>query len=92
MTKLFLDPLFCLETTYRVDSCLKENSQILTDDLLKNSYKLGSVAGLVIQANGRLTFEDDLRPGGLLFFISMNASVCTELADSMVTPGEPGGD
>ena len=54
--------------------------------------KLGSVAGPVIQANGRLTFEDDLRSGGLLCFISMNASVRTELADSMVTPGEPGGD
>ena len=56
------------------------------------SWKLGSVAGPVIQANGRLTFEDDLRSGGLLCFISMNASVRTELADSMVTPGEPGGD
>ena len=54
--------------------------------------KLGSVAGPVIQANGRLTCEDDLRSGGLLCFISMNASVRTELADSMVTPGEPGGD
>ena len=54
--------------------------------------ELGSVAGPVIQANGRLTFEDDLRSGGLLCFISMNASVRTELADSMVTPGEPGGD
>ena len=51
-----------------------------------------SVAGHVIQANGRLTFEDDLRSGGLRCFISMNASVRTELADSMVTPGEPGGD
>ena len=48
--------------------------------------------GPVIQANGRLTFEDDLRSGGLLCFISMNASVRTELADSMVTLGEPGGD
>ena len=48
--------------------------------------------GPVIQANGRLTFEDDLRLGGLLCFISMNASVRTELADSMVTPGEPGSD
>ena len=48
--------------------------------------------GPVIQTNGRLTFEDDLRSGGLLCFISMNASVRTELADSMVTPGEPGGD
>ena len=48
--------------------------------------------GPVIQANGRLTSEDDLRSGGLLCFISMNASIRTELADSMVTPGEPGGD
>ena len=47
--------------------------------------------GPVIQANGRLTYEDDLRSGGLLF-ISMNTSVRTEFADSMVTPGEPGGD
>ena len=54
--------------------------------------KLGSVTVPVIQANGRLTFEDDLRSGGLLCFISMNARVRTELADSMVTPGEPGGD
>ena len=48
--------------------------------------------GPVIQANGRLTYEDDLRSGGLLWFISMNASIRTELADSMVTPGEPGDD
>ena len=54
--------------------------------------ELGSVAGPVIQANGRLTFEDDLRSGGLLSLVSMNASIRTELADSMVTPGEPGGD
>ena len=50
------------------------------------------VRGPVIQANGRLIFEDDLRSGGLLCFNSMNASVRTELADSMVTPGGPGGD
>ena len=41
---------------------------------------------------GEADIEDDLRSGGLLCFISMNTSVCTELADSMVTPGEPGGD
>jgi hypothetical protein len=29
--------------------------------------KLGSVVGPVIQANGRLKFEDDLRLGGLLY-------------------------
>ena len=46
--------------------------------------------GPVMQANWRLTFEDDLRSGGLLCFISMNASIRTELADSMVTPGELG--
>ena len=50
---------------------------------IRHWRKLGSVAGPVIQANGRLTFEDDLRSGGLL---------CTELADSMVTPGKPGDD
>jgi hypothetical protein len=60
--------------------------------LYQKGCQLGSVAGPVIQANGRLTFEDDLRSGGLLCFISMNASIPTELVDSMVTPGEPGGD
>ena len=54
--------------------------------------ELGSVAGPIIQANGRLTFEDDLRSGGLLCFISINASVHTLLASSMFTPGEPRGD
>ena len=37
----------------------------------KNLYlltELGSFAGPLIQANGRLTFEDDLRSGGLLYF------------------------
>ena len=46
---------------------------------------LGSASGPVIQANGRLIFEDDLRSGGLLCFISMNTSVHTELTDSLVT-------
>ena len=32
------------------------------------SLELGSVAGPIFQANGRLTFEDDLRSGGLLCF------------------------
>ena len=30
------------------------------------AIELGSESGPVIQANGRLTFEDDLRSGGLL--------------------------
>ena len=46
----------------------------------------------VIEANGRLTFEDEWRSGGLLCFIMMNVSVCTEHADNMVIPGEPEGD
>ena len=36
--------------------------------IIKPCNELGSVAALVIQANGRLTFEDDLRSGGLLYF------------------------
>ena len=36
----------------------------------KVKLKLGSVAGPVIQANGRLIFEDDLRSGGLLYCVS----------------------
>ena len=44
--------------------------------------------GPVIQANGRLIFEDDLRSGGLLGFTTLHFR--TGLADSMVTLGEPG--
>ena len=40
----------------------------------------------VIQPNGRLKFEDDLRSGGLLH----KTSLCTELANTMVTLEEPG--
>ena len=29
--------------------------------------------------------------GGILYFISINPSDLTELANSMITPGEPGG-
>ena len=35
---------------------------------VENTEQLGFVAGPVIQANGRLIFEDDLRSGGLLYF------------------------
>ena len=48
-----------------------------------DQLKLGSVAGPVIQANGRLKFEDDLRSGGLLYFCTEQLSVCTELANSV---------
>ena len=36
--------------------------------LYERWIKLGPVVGPVIQANGGLTFEDDLRSGGLLYF------------------------
>jgi hypothetical protein len=37
---------------------------------LRNLNYLGPVAGPVIQANERLSFEDDLRSGGLLYCVS----------------------
>ena len=37
-------------------------------DKMSMIFKLGFVAGSVIQANGRLTFEADLRSRGLLYF------------------------
>ena len=45
--------------------------------------ELGSVAGPLIQANGRLNFENDLRSGGLLYCVSQWISIHTELANSM---------
>ena len=45
-------------------------SQCSIDIINKKAKKLGSVAGPVILANGSLTFEDDLRSGGLLSFIT----------------------
>jgi hypothetical protein len=77
-------------------SAAESNQKVVNQKLCKTVFildaHLGSVAGPVIQANGRLTFEDDLRSGGLLHFISMNASVRTEVANSMVTLGERRGD
>ena len=43
---------------------------ICTFSLLISLSIMGSVAGPVIKANGRLTFEDDLRSGGPLCFIT----------------------
>ena len=39
----------------------------MTNAANQSISELGSVAGPVIQANGRLTFEDDLRSGDLLY-------------------------
>ena len=41
-------------------------------------FQLGSGAGPVIQANGRLNFEDDLRSGSLLYCVSQWTRVCNE--------------
>ena len=38
--------------------------------LIWHAVKLGSVAGPVIQANGRLSFEGDFRSGCLLYCVS----------------------
>ena len=35
----------------------------------------------VIHANGRLNFDDDLRSGGLIYYVSQWISIHTELAD-----------
>ena len=59
---------------------MTQSITILNEILLK----LGSVACPVIQENVRLSFEDDLRSGGLLCCVSQEL----ELADNMVTLGE----
>ena len=53
-------------------------------------FELGSAAGPVIQVNGRLTFEDDLRLGGLLY-TSMHSEPALVLSLRMVTLGKSGG-
>ena len=50
---------------------------------LINSWAL--LRGSVIQANGRLAFEDGLRSGGPLHCVSHCTSVRTNLADIMDT-------
>ena len=72
------------ENFWIFQSCFGNN--ILTHFL----PELGSAAGPVIQANGRQTFGDGLRSGGLLCFTTQWASVHTVLANSMVTLGKPG--
>ena len=50
---------------------MQHASYIMVASVVKFSsqIELGSVvAGPIIQANGSLTFEDDLRLGGLLYF------------------------
>ena len=42
----------------------------LSQGCLSAFCKLGTVAGHVIQENGRLSFEDDLRSGGLYFTVN----------------------
>ena len=54
-------------SSHKLHMCSMQYEQRLMD-LTMFDLKLGSVAGPIIQANGRLTFEDDLRSGGLLYF------------------------
>ena len=48
--------------------CQPGMSDIAKAEQINRCKKPGSIARAVIQANGRLTFEDDLRSGGLLSF------------------------
>ena len=48
-------------------------------------YSWALLRGSVIQANGRLAFEDGLRSGGPLHCVSHCTSVRTNLADIMDT-------
>ena len=83
-----------------VDSCvhktllwleLERNNNKRSTTLVWSWFcKLGSVAGPVIQANGRLEFEDGLRTGVLLHCVSRWTSVRTKLGVNMDTLGEPG--
>ena len=58
--------------------------------LALKSTQLGSVSGPVIQANGRLTFEDDLRSGGLLYFIHSEPASALSLPTVWLLWGNPG--
>ena len=71
---------FYYETYEQADKAIKQlnGKRLKASEELKLNHKghqkvtasneLGSVADPVIQANGRLTFEDDLRLGSLLCF------------------------
>ena len=52
-------------------------------------FQLGSVAGPVIQATGRLESEDGLRTGVLLYTVSCWTGVRTKLGVNMANIGEP---
>ena len=45
-------------------------NKVFRKNSITNLNELGSVSGPVIQANGRLSFEDDLRSVGLLYRVS----------------------
>ena len=83
-SRLVLDPLRYVQVIYFKNDFFSSRS--------KSELSWVRLRGPVIQAIGRLTFEDDLRAGGLLYFPTQVTSVRTELADTMVTPGEPGGE
>ena len=68
-------------------------SQILykfaLDSFTNGHFKLWPVAGPVIQANGRMTFEYDLKSGGLLYFTT--CTVNQHLHKSCQQYGHSGG-
>ena len=67
-TSSFLLVGICVRANpFKFDHFNKKHSNTLVSSCF---YKLGSVAGPVIQANGRLEFEDGLRTGVLLHCVS----------------------
>ena len=52
-------------------------------------YRLGSVAGPVIEANARPELEDGLRAGALLPDVARRSGVRTKLGVNMEALGEP---
>ena len=72
-TGLSQDLLTCARAYFQTAVCQKDSAmKISMCNYFNQSQKskLGSVAGSVIQANGRLSFEDELRSGGLFYCVS----------------------
>ena len=74
----------CLNKTtnndaYGADTLYQSLYQFVFKKEVKHRFsrkQLGSVAGPVIQANGLLKFEDDVRSGGLLHMLYYTVNQC----------------
>ena len=75
-TFLYLGLIVVIWSNFMVGICfcnrslnLEKHENFLGFQTTSKDIKLGSVVGPVIQVNGRLSFEDNLRSGGLLYCI-----------------------